>query len=175
MQQHIYKASLKRIISQTISIWVFVAIQIGANTFILPRLINHGQYWAIAFLNIVLGALSIPSVYIFFNYYRHSANKDFIVSYSSLKMIDNKTGIVVEMSSTDIERIELHQNLYPYKLNLSLWSDHEFFCLVDRSGKKIVITSYIMNITDFWMDTLTRRVNSDKLVKFENFIPLIKD
>src|SRR5215203_1685784 len=122
MQQHIYKASLKRIISQTISIWAFVAVQIGANIFIMPRLINHGQYWAIAFLNVVLGALSVPSVYIF------------------LKMMDKKTGIVVEILSTEIDRIEFHQNLYSYKrvMNLSLWRDHEFFCFIDKAGKKII-------------------------------------
>src|SRR5215203_790527 len=140
MQQHIYKASLKRIISQTISIWAFVAIQIGANIFIMPRLINHGQYWAIAFLNVVLGALSVPSVYIFLNYYRHSAKKEFIISYNSLKMMDKKTGIVVEILSTEIDRIEFHQNLYSYKrvMNLSLWRDHEFFCFIDKAGKKII-------------------------------------
>ena len=177
MQQHVYKDSTKRIISQTFFIWMFVALQISTNIFLIPGFIKSGQYWAIAFINVILSAISIPSLYIFFNYYRYSANKDFIIAYNALKIIDKKNGAVVEISSTDIDRIELHQNLYPYKvlMNLSVWSDHEFFCFVDKTGKKIVVTSYIMYIQDFWLDSLTRRVSSDKLIKFEKFIPLIKD
>ena len=177
MKEHVYRISKEKVIAQSIFIWLIVATHLIANCFAIPKFLGSGQYWAILFINIVFGVITIPSVYIFFNYIKYSANKDFVVTYNSLKLIDRKKNVATEIISPEIERIELHQNLYPYSalLNLSPRSDQEYFCFIDKKGSKIIVTSYIMDITEFWTDSLTRRVNSDKLIKYERFLPLINE
>jgi hypothetical protein len=175
MQEHIYRPSKRKVFNQSFLIWLLVALQIIANCFVIPTFISMNQYWAIAFINIVLGFITVPSVYLFVNYYKNSINKEFIVTYNFLKMIDKKEKTAIEINIPEIQTIELHQNLYLYSaLNLAPWSSHEYFCFIDKNGKKIIVTSYFIGIGNFWMDTLTRRVDSSKLVKYERFIPLIK-
>lgn len=177
MQEHIYRPSAKRIFCQTFFIWLLVATQVAANIIIIPKFISTNQVWGILFVNAVLGLITVPSVYSFINYYKYSKNKEFIVTYNTLKMLDTKNKQIIEINVQDIVKIELHQNLYPYSpfMNLAPWSFQEYFCFIDKNMNKIIVTSYFMDIIQFWTDTLTRRVNSNNLVKFEHFLPLIKN
>ncbi len=175
MKEHVYRISKKRVIGQSFAIWLFAALQVAANVIMLPKFAGNNQYGPIFFINFLFTFLTVPSVYIFINYLKYSMNRDFIVTYNSLKMVDRKNNLTTEINSPEIERIELHQNLYPHSpRNLLPWSSQEYFCFIDKNGKKIIVPSYIMSIIEFWTDSLTRRVNSDKLTRYESLYPLIK-
>jgi len=96
--------------------------------------------------------------------------KKFIVTYNSLRFVDEKTGSITELNSCDIEKIYLVQNKRMSKLP---WVFHEYFSFIDNKKNKIVVTSYFMDISDFWLDTLTRKVNSNNLIREEKTYPII--
>jgi hypothetical protein len=170
MKEHIYIAKPGRIIKQTIFIWLYVAIQIAGNIMTIPALIRTGQVYSFLIVNVFLSLLTIPSVQLFFNYYKYAANKKFIVTYNSLMLIDEKTGRCIELKNMEIEKVVFVHN--PSNSRFP-WSDHEFFFLTDAAKNTIVVNSYIMGISEFWMDSLARRVSSNKLSKIEKYFPLI--
>jgi hypothetical protein len=170
MQEHIYIAKPSRILRQSFFIWLFVALQIAANFMTVPTFLRLNQIFGIVFVNTVLGIITIPSLILFFKYYRHSVGKKFIVSYDSLKFIDDKTGETIELNNSEIDKIYLVQNKRMSRLP---WSFHEYFSFVDTKQNKIVITSYFMDISEFWLDNLSRKVSSDKLITELKTYPII--
>src|SRR6478736_1385304 len=105
MQEHIYTPKIRKIVSQSFFIFVFVAIQVLANFFLIPSFIEHRQIWGIVFVNVVMSIVSIPSLVIFLRYYKHSIGKRFVVTYDTLKFEDTKAGTKIELINSDIERI----------------------------------------------------------------------
>jgi hypothetical protein len=170
MQEHIYIAKKKRIIRQSFFIWLFVGLQVAANTILIPTLFTKNQIGGIVIINILLGLITIPAVILFFKYYRHSVGKKFIVTYNSLKFVDDKTGQSIELNSSEIDKIYLVVNNKTSRLP---WLFHEYFSFIDTRNNKITITSYFMDISDFWLDTLTRKVNSNKVIREEKTYPII--
>jgi len=171
MQENIYIAKKGRIIRQSFFIWLFSALHITSNIFGIPPLLRHNQIWAIFLINLMLGIITIPSLIIFFRYYKHSINKKFVVTYNSLKFIDHKTGQTTELINSEINKIFLATTQTSNNLP---WCFHEYFSFEDEKGNKIIVTSYIMDIVDFWLDSLSRKVSSNKLVRVEKTFPLFK-
>jgi hypothetical protein len=171
MKEHIYIAKSGRIIKQTFFIWLYVAIQIAGNIMTIPALIRTGQVFGFLIINVFLSLLTIPSLQLFFNYYKYAANKKFIVTYNSLMLIDEKTGRCIELKNMEIEKVVFVHN--PSNSRLP-WSDHEFFFLTDAAQNTIVVNSYIMDLSEFWIDGLARRVSAKKLIKVERVFPLIR-
>lgn len=170
MQEHIHIAKKSRIISQSFFIWLFVATQIGLNIFAISEGLTHNRILAMIYINILLGLLNVPAIFLFGKYYRHSFGKKFIITYDSLKFINEKTGEKIEIKNSDIEKIYLIESPKMSKLP---WLFHEYFALIDNKKNKIIVTSYFMDISDFWLDTLTRKVNSDNLIRLEKTYPII--
>lgn len=169
MKEHIYIAKKSRIFEQSFLIWLIAALQIFLNIITIPAFIRHNQAWAIVFINGLFSVLTIPSIIIFLKYYKNSVGKRFIVAYDSLKFIDDKTGKVILLRNSDIVNIHLIQNIQTSRLP---WCFHEYFSFIDDKGNKIIVTSYIMSISDFWLDTLARKVSSKKLTREEKAYPI---
>ena len=170
MQEHIYIAKPSRIFKQSLFIWLFVAVQITANCIVAPTFLRLNQVFRIIFINVILGLITIPAVVLFFKYYRHSVGKKFVVSYNSLKFIDNKTGESIELNNSEIDKVYLVQNK---RLSRLPWLFHEYFSFVDTKQNKIIVTSYFMDMSEFWLDTLARKVSSDKLIRELKTYPII--
>ena len=169
MQEHIHVAKKSRIINQSLFIWVSVIVQIGFNIFTFSMDLTSDRIAALIFCNIILSLLSIPAIILFLKYYKHSIGKKFVITYNSLKFIDEKTGEITELKNADIERINLVANRTASKLP---WSSHEYFEFIDSKQNKIIVTSYFMDISDFWLDSLTRRVSTDNLIHEEKIYPI---
>lgn len=170
MQEHIYKASIRKIASQSFFIWLFVFLQLyinvdGANTFI-----ERSDQWPLVFINLTLAAINVPAVILFLNYYRNSKDKEFVVTYDKLKLRDVRTRDMIELKSTEIVKVKLVENARMSRLP---WSFHEYFKFIDSNGKEIVVTSYIMDISEFWTDSLSRRLSSIILERERKYYPLI--
>lgn len=171
-KEHIYRMEWWSVFKQSIFIWSCLILHIIANIFINPTLIRKEQFWGIIFINIILSTITIPSLYIFINYLKFSCHRDFIIAYNSLKLVNRKTKKTIEIFSSDIIKIELYENIGNGR---EPWNFFEYFYVIDKHDNKIVIPSYILNIKDFWWDSLSRRVNSDKLVIKKTFFPIIKN
>lgn len=169
MQQHIYTAKRKKIIGQSWSIWVYVAMQIVFTVFFVVKW-RDSQLWGVLFVNVVLGTLTIPGIILFIRYYRYSVGKRFIVTYNTLRYVDDKTGQFTELTNTEIEKIILVETTRKSQ-KLLPWVFYEYFILMDSKGSKIIITSHFMSLGEFWMDTLTRRVSNDNIVMEEKTYP----
>ncbi|MBO9683459.1 MAG: hypothetical protein J7502_12455 [Flavisolibacter sp.] len=169
MQEHVYIARKSRIIRQTLLIWLFVALQIAANILAVPTMLKNNQTWAAVFINVCLGALTIPSVFLFIRYYKQSVGKRLIVTYNSLKFIDERSDGSIELANSEISEIRLVENTRMSRLP---WVFHEYFSFADAKGNKIVVTSYFMDLSEFWLDPLTRKVDSKKLVREERAYPI---
>jgi len=169
MQEHIYRTRFNRIFNQSFFIWLFILLQLFINVYSAHTFLDRGDQWPLLFINLTLAAINIPAVILFVKYYRNSKGKEFVVTYNKLVLRDIKTGEVVELQSEEIIKVQLVQNARMSKLP---WSFHEYFKFIDSSGKEIVVTSYIMDISEFWMDSLSRRVSSSKLEKEQKYYPL---
>jgi hypothetical protein len=157
MQEHIYTAKTQKIVSQSFYIFLVVALQILANFFLIPSLIKHKQVWGIPFVNLMLCFISIPSIVIFFKYYKQSIGKRFIVTYELLKFEDTKTGETTELINSEIKRIvSVSTSWY----NFTPWTFYGYFSITDKNQKTITVTSFFLGLGNFWMDTLTRKVKN---------------
>lgn len=173
MQQHIYTTTKQKIFKQSFFIWLYIASQVALNIYGIFFYENEHKILVLLFSNLLISAaITIPAVIIFLNYYKYSMNKEFIVSYNSLKLHDTKSNKTIEINSDEIERIELHEIAYVASLR-SPYGSYKYFCFIDKNKKRVVVTFHILSIEDFWFDTLTRKVNSKKLVKVERLYPLI--
>lgn len=165
MQQHIYTTKRSKIISQTFLAWLVILLQVALNVYAITLPVTRYRNIAILIVNIFMLCMNIPSLYIFINYYRYSKNKRFVITYNYLRLKDIVTGKAVEIKDEDIVKIELVSSIgfkHP-------WSDHEYFCFTDLQKNKIIITSYMMNIADFWLDTLSHKINTNKLTRYKKF------
>ncbi len=169
MQQHIYTAKREKIIGQSWSIWIYVALQVVFTVFFVVKW-RDSQLWGVLFVNVVLGTLTVPGIILFIKYYRYSVGKKFIVTYNTLKYVDDKTGHFTELINTEIEKIILIETHYTSRSPWP-WYLYEYFVFIDSKGNKIIITSYFMDIGEFWIDTVTRKVNSDNLVREKKMYP----
>lgn len=174
MQQHIYTTTKQKIFKQSFFIWLYVASQIALNIYLIFFYENEYKVLVFLFCNLLISTIiTIPGVIIFLNYYKYSVNKEFTVSYDSVKLHDIKSNTTIELNSNEIEKIELHQIPFGGTLR-SPYGSYEYFCFIDKNKKRIVVTFHILSIADFWFDTLTKKVSSKKLVKVERFYPVIK-
>lgn len=171
MKEHIYIVKTSRIIKQSFFIWLFVAVQITANIITIPALIRMNQIYGILFINVILGSLTIPGIRLFFNYYKTSADKKFLVTYNSLLLVDEKNGTSIGLKTAEIEKIVLVQSPVNSKYP---WFNHGYFALTDAAKNTIVVNSYIMDISELWLDSLARKVSSKKLIREERYFPIIR-
>ena len=170
MQEHIYRPSTRKIVNQSFFIWLFILLQVFLNVYGGQTFIERGDPWPLIITNLALAAINIPAVILFLKYYRNSKDKEFVVTYDKLKLRDVRTGYIIELKNTEIIKVTLVQNA---KMSRLPWLFHEFFKFTDSDGKQIVVTSYIMNISEFWMDSLSSRVSNKILEREQRWYPLI--
>jgi len=171
-KQNLYRTNNSKVLQISWPVWMFVTLQVGMNLYLAPTLMNNGHHLDMIFINLVLGAISIPSLYIFFNCLKHSTTKEFVITYDSLILTDTITKERIEIQSKEIYKIEL--NMIVSGSPWSTWRDYHYYVFTDKSQNQILVTSYILKIEDFWRDSLVRRVKSDNLVIHKKMLPIIK-
>jgi hypothetical protein len=171
MKEHIYITKPGRIISQSYLSWLIVVIHVGANVMMIPTMKSLDQFYGIIFINVLLGSLTVPAVQLFINYYKYAAGKRFIITYNSVNLIDEGTGTSIGMMIAEIEKVVFVQSPTNSKFP---WFTHGYFALTDTAKNTIVVNSYIMDISELWLDSLARRISSKKLIREERYFPIIR-
>lgn len=169
MQEHVYRAKRSKILGQSVFIWLFVLLQVFTNIYLAETAVSRGEYWVLLLMNLILAVINIPALVLFFRYYKHSIGKEFIVSYHTLRLCNARSGDCITINSSDIKEIKLVQNIRMSRLP---WAFHEYFSINDAAGKEIVVTSYVMELHELWLDPLARRIDMGKLVKEERYYPV---
>jgi len=171
MQQHIYSTTKKKIFKQSFAIWLFVLMQISFNIYGIFFYQNSNKIFTILFINLIISIITIPGVRIFLNYCKYSIDKEFIITYNFLQLVDKRSSKIIQLNCDEIERVEFY---YIPGRSRSPYSSYKYFCFIDKNKKRIVVTFHVLSIADFWLDSLTRNVSSSKLVKIEDLYPIIK-
>lgn len=169
MKEHIYKATCWQIIQQSVFVWAFLAVTIYSTLTLLSNGPDTELIWTLFFIAF-LWAISIAGMSIHIDYLRHTLNKDFIVSINSLEIVDRKSKLSTRILHSDIQRIELHNTMHA----LVPWSLHEYFSVIDTNGKTIIVTSYIMDIIKFRLDTFGQRLSRKEFDRFNRYLPVIR-
>ena len=169
MQEHIYTAKRKKIIGQTWTIWVYVAMQVWATIALIIKQ-PYNYIGAIVLISVLFGSLNAFAISLFIRYYKHSVGKKFIITYNTLQYVDDKTGESTELINTEIEKVLLVETHFASRSPWP-WYSHEYFMLMDAKGNRIIVTSYIMDLGDFWQDMLRARVSSDNIVREKKMYP----
>lgn len=171
MKQQVFSAKRKKIISQTLGIWLCLLVQLIINIWLIPPALNDNKLLPLILGNLLLSIISIPGIIIFLRYYKHSINKEFIITYNSLKYVDILTQKETELKNHETIEIKLVTNSNGSRFP---WNFLEYFSITDKSGKQIIITSFLMDISEFWLSTLTKKISSKNL-RTENVIfPIFK-
>lgn len=169
MQEHIYTPKANRIFGQTLFTWLFLLLQIGLNIYFLGFSAVRVDAWALLAGNLFLAAVNVPAIILFYKYYRHSAGKEFIVTYDTLKYKDTRSGKLVQINNSEVVAV---RHVWTGSSGRLPWNSHEYFMFSDAKGNSIIVTSYIMHISEFWLDALTRKVSNNKLVTVEKVWPV---
>ncbi len=170
MQQHQYSISRYRIATLSWVIWAIALLHLCGNIFIIGPVIHYKTFGSFIFFNLVIGLLSVPGMYLFFTYYRYSVNKVFTVTYNTIELLDKKSNNRIIINSNDIIRIETRENTGG-SLSRLPWSGLENFCFVDKNNQKILVTSLMIGLGELWLDSLAKRINSDKLIRTKVYFP----
>ena len=174
MQEHLYSAKAIQILRKSFSTWLVILLQIIINIVIFTRaavLSTGSEILLFIFLNAFLGLITIPGLLLFFNYRKYTINKTLIVTYNSVKLVDDLSKQVIEINSSEIVEIRLVKAQILTKMP---WAFHSYFSLRDHKNNIIVVPFYLIDITEIWLDILARRISSNKLISEVKFYPRIK-
>ncbi len=166
IKEHIYQFERNKVIFRSILTWILLGAQVVFSLLI----VYHGVgYEALIGLNLFLSLLTVPSLIIHKNHLEHSKNAKLILRYNTITSINPTEEIT--LNNADIIEVVLHKGLYGFKVP---WFDYSWFELVDKEGQTIKVSFYLMDISELWMDTLSRKVGPKMLVEKNVFFPLIK-
>jgi hypothetical protein len=171
MKEQVFRTTKRRIVNQTFLIWLWILIHVGLNIWFVPTTINDSRVLPLVLGNLFFGTVSILAIIIFRRYYKYSINKKFIVTYNTLKFEDEKTQEAIEIKNDEVVEIKLVTNSHGSRFP---WNFMEYFSLTDKNGNTIIITSFIMEISDFWLSTLTRKVSNKNFKREETIYPTFK-
>lgn len=171
MKEQVFRANRRRIAKQSFFIWLWVLIHILINIWLIPMPINDNKVLLFLLVNFVFGLFSIPGIIIFRRYHKHSINKKFVLTYNSLRLEDEKSLKFLEIKNHEIVEVKLITNNHASNLP---WTFMEYFSLTDKNGSMIIVPSFIMEISEFWLSTLTRKVSNKNFIRKESIYPIFK-
>jgi hypothetical protein len=168
MKETVYKTNSAKYFLKSSLTWFCVAVQLGLSLYFLRDFSESGLIATLVVIG-VFSFLTVPGLILHFNYLKYSKNAKFVIRYDNVEFIKNNQKTILK--SNEIVKIILHQS--PTNSRFPWWN-YQWFELIDSSGNKICVNYYIMDISDMWINTLSRKINSDKLERKENYFPLIK-
>lgn len=166
MKEHTYEYNFKKVFMKPALIWFCVVVQLGLNLFVA---FNKPTIAGFVWINVAFSLLSIPGIIVHFNHLKRSRNAILVVRYNSISFQNGSTETNVD--STDIQKIILHECLWRSRFP---WWNYSWFELIDSKAQSIKVSCYLLEITDFWQDSLSRRVNSNNLTREEHVLPMMK-
>lgn len=167
IKEHVYQFGLSSVILKSLLVWILFAAQLIVSFFIVY---NGAGYEAMILSNLILSLFTIPSLIIHMNHLKYSKNAKLILRYETITMINPIEEITLK--NVEITEIILHQSR-PSGSRFPWWN-YSWIELVDKNGRSIKISFYLLEIGEFWLDTLSRRVDSNNFIRKENFFPIIK-
>jgi hypothetical protein len=171
-QQHIYTSSILGILKHSFGTLFIGGIFIWLNLFTLNGWLKIESWSILVAIDIVSLGLIIPGIMIHFNYSKYSNGLSLVIEYKKLKYIDNTGKEIQCINNQDVVSIEYFETIPSG--GRALWGSYSFFVLKSKQGDEFVINSYILELTDFWTDGLTRLISNKSFTRKSQFIPIIR-
>lgn len=172
MEDFSCETSLRRIISESFFIWLFLIIIIWGNYYIiglyndshLPRAL-----YALILGNIIFGTQFIFGVIIFVNYIKYSKNRTVLFTADIVRLVNSANSEQIEINNDEVITFEVFSS----KSSRPPWGSFEYIRLVDNSGNEIIVTSFTMDISYEKVDILSQNFRSAHVDRQTRFLPLI--
>lgn len=165
MKEHTYKYKWDKMFVKSLLTSILLGVQMCISIFMF---LGEARIGGIILLNLFFGAFTIPGLVIHFNHWKYSQNVEVILRYDTISLIGPARDVI--LNTSDITQVILHQS--PSGSRFPWWG-YSWFELIDKDGQKIKVSCYLLDISEFWTDTLSRKVNSKNLVRKESFFPLM--
>lgn len=166
MKEHVYKYRNLVVLRKSILIWISVAFQIILSVYSFT---SEHRFIGLVMTNLVFSLLNIPGLIIHFNYRKYSIDSQLIMRYNTITLKNGKRDVT--LNTFDVVKVRVHTS--PYNSWLS-WFDYNWFELQDKNGEVIRVNFYLISISDFWRDTLSKRISSDNVERKTSILPLMK-
>jgi hypothetical protein len=170
VKEHTYKYNFRKVALKSILIWFGILCQIGLSIYQLFEFgFNERSITALIFTNVIFSILNLPGFILHLNHLRRTRNVQLILRYNTISYITKSSETT--LNTFDISKIILHKG--PTNSRLPWWN-YSWFELIDKEGKTIKVSYYLLEISDLWFNTLSRRISSDNIEKEKSILPLIK-
>ncbi len=166
MKEHIYKYKSSKVLLKSILNWICLAMQIGISILIV---FDGGGIGSLLVVNLFFSIFTIPGIIIHLNYLKNTRNAVLILRYNTISLTSSEKEIT--LNTADITKVILHEGPRGSRMP---WWNYSWFELIDKEGKSIKIGCYLLDISGFWLDSLSRKVSSKNLVREESLFPIIK-
>ena len=170
MQTHTYLISNKKVVANSSLIWLAFVAYLGIG-FYSWTIVDSAQLLFVAVcVNVFLGSMAIYGVVIHLNYYKYSTRSKLEITYDKISYFkDGK--LETEIQNKDVSEI---RHIIGPNMSKFSWDNLSYFVLIDKNRNSILVPIYIMDLGEFWLDTLTRKVSNDNIVIIRKWFPYIK-
>lgn len=168
MKEKQIKYNRNKVFMKTILIWIVLLMQIGFSYFIFD-LDNERSVRALLGATAFFSIFTIPGLLLHFNHLIRTRNSVFTIRYETVSMKNGKDSITLK--SSEIKKVILHDGPTEWRLP---WWGYSWCELIDIHGNSIKISCYLMELSELWRNSLSRRISSKNIERKSNIIPLIK-
>ena len=168
MKETQFKYNRTKVFMKSILIWITLFMQIGLSYFIID-LNNEKSVTTFLVTSIIFFTITMPGLILHINHLIRTRNSVFTLRYESLSMRNGKDNVTLK--SSEITKVILHDG--PSEWRLPWWS-YSWYELIDTNGNSIKVSCYLLEISEFWQNSLTRRISSKNMERKWTILPLMK-
>jgi hypothetical protein len=163
-----FKYNRTKVFMKSILIWIVLLMQIGLTYFIIDLNIER-SVTALLGASIFFSVITVPGLVLHINHFIRTRNSVFTIRYETVSMKNGKDNITLK--SSEISKIILHDGLSEWRLP---WWGYGWYELIDTNGNSIKISCYLLEISELWQNSLSRRISSKNMERKWNILPLMK-
>jgi hypothetical protein len=170
-----YTHSKKRVIFQSLFVWLFIGMHLATVIFFLFIYLDQGStnregfLFFVIFINLLLGAISYPAYFLHRNYLHCLTSSRCMIKNDGIEFIaqDHSTFILF----SEIAVVNLIS--CPYMASKLPWGGYGYLELKDSHGQSIQLNSYLLDVSDFWKKVCKPRLNEKLLTRRKEAFPLV--
>jgi len=163
-----FKYNRTKVFMKSILIWIVLLMQIGLSYFVID-LNNERSVTAFLGASIFFSTITIPGLILHINHLIRARNSVFTIRYETISMKNGKENITLK--SSEISKVILHDGPSEWRLP---WWGYSWYELIDTNGNSIKISCYLLEISELWQNSLSRRISSKNMERKWNILPLMK-
>lgn len=142
-------------------------MQIGLSFYAI-NLNNNRSLTAFIGANTFFSIITIPGLILHINHLLRTRNSVLTIRYETVNMKSGKDNITLK--SSEISKIIRHDGPTEWRLP---WWGYSWYELIDQNGNSIKISCYLLEISELWQNSLSRRITSKNMERKWSILPLM--